>query len=69
MGKVTAEKIRQQESEIRQVIYGDLTENQRQTMRTVLANFKQKGYYAAHLRRAMENGTPLVEILEQLEEK
>jgi len=47
MSKVTPEKIRQHESEIRQMIYGDLTEHQREVMRTVLANFKQKGYYDA----------------------
>jgi hypothetical protein len=29
------------------MVYGDLTENQREVMRTVLANFKQKGYYDA----------------------
>ncbi|KHD06096.1 hypothetical protein PN36_28555 [Candidatus Thiomargarita nelsonii] len=39
------DKIQQHESEIRQMIYGSLTENQRQLMKTVLANFKQKGYY------------------------
>ncbi len=45
MNKVTPEKIRQHELEIRQLVYGDLTDNQREMMRTVLANFKQKGYY------------------------
>ncbi len=45
MSKVTPYKIRQHESEIRELIYGDLTEMQRGLMRTVLASFKQKGYY------------------------
>ncbi|OAD19251.1 hypothetical protein THIOM_005127 [Candidatus Thiomargarita nelsonii] len=45
MVKVTPDKIQQHESEIRQMIYVSLTENQRQLMKTVLANFKQKGYY------------------------
>jgi len=45
MHKVMPDKIQQHESEIRQMIYGSLTENQRQLMKTVLANFKQKGYY------------------------
>ncbi|OQY49713.1 MAG: hypothetical protein DRR08_25705 [Candidatus Parabeggiatoa sp. nov. 2] len=47
MNKVTPEKIQQHEPEIREMVYGDLTENQRETMRTVFANFKQKGYYNA----------------------
>jgi hypothetical protein len=47
MNKVTSQKIQQHESEIRALIYGDLTENQRETMRLVLANFRQKGYYNA----------------------
>jgi len=47
MSQVTEEKIRQHESEIRLMLYGDLTENQREVMRMVLANFKQKGYYDA----------------------
>jgi len=45
MSKVTPNKIRQHEPEIREMIYGDLTEMQRGLMRTVLASFKQKGYY------------------------
>jgi len=45
MHKVMPDKIQQHESEIRKMIYGSLTENQRQLMKTVLANFKQKGYY------------------------
>jgi len=45
MNKVTPFQIRQHESEIRELIYGDLTEMQRGTMRLVLASFKQKGYY------------------------
>jgi len=45
MGQVTPETIWRSESEIRQMIYGDLTEAQRNAMRMVLANFKQKGYY------------------------
>jgi hypothetical protein len=138
MNKVTPDKIRQHEPEIRKRVYGDLTDNQRETMRTVFVNFKQKGYYntgksdnidiikqmievsemyrgneelflqqgiqqgeeitslkwflrgqlgfsalieelgeqkanfvqqnAENFRRAMENGTPLVSILEQLDE-
>ena len=44
MSKVTPAKIRQHEPEIRELVYGDLTESQRETMRLVLANFKQKGY-------------------------
>ncbi len=47
MNKVTPEKIRQHEPEIRELVYGELTETQRETMRTVFANFKQKGYYNA----------------------
>jgi len=47
MSQVTEEKIRQHESEIRPMLYGDLTENQREVMKMVLANFKQKGYYDA----------------------
>ena len=45
MSKVTPFQIRQHESEIRELIYGDLTEMQRGTMSLVLASFKQKGYY------------------------
>jgi hypothetical protein len=45
MSQVTPETIWRSESEIRQMIYGDLTEAQRNAMRMVLANFKQKGYY------------------------
>jgi hypothetical protein len=47
MNKVTPEKIQQHAPEIREMVYGELTENQRETMRTVFANFKQKGYYNA----------------------
>lgn len=45
MNKATPETLFQYESEIRQMIFGDLTDAQRQAMRMVLANFKQKGYY------------------------
>jgi hypothetical protein len=45
MEKVTPETLFQYQSEIRQLIFGDLTNAQRQAMRMVLANFKQKGYY------------------------
>jgi hypothetical protein len=45
MSKVTPKTIRQHEPEIRQMLYGDLTENQREVMRAILANFKKKGYY------------------------
>jgi hypothetical protein len=45
MSKVAPETIWRYEPEIRQMIYGDLTDAQRNAMRTVLANFKQKGYY------------------------
>ncbi len=45
MNKVVPETIFRYESEIRQMIYGDLTDAQRNAMRMVLANFKQKGYY------------------------
>jgi hypothetical protein len=43
MNKVTPEKIQLNASEIRERVYGELTETQRETMRTILANFKQKG--------------------------
>jgi hypothetical protein len=45
MSKVNPNKIREHDSAIRELIYGDLTEMQRGLMRLVLANFKQKGYY------------------------
>jgi len=64
MNKVTTEKIRQYELEIRELIYGDLTENQRETMRTVLANFKQKGYYDAGKSDNIDIIKQMIEITE-----
>ncbi|MEN8215512.1 MAG: hypothetical protein ABFS56_03900 [Pseudomonadota bacterium] len=61
---MTPEKIRQHESEIRQMVYGDLTEHQREVMRTVLANFKQKGYYDADKSGNIDIIRQMIEISE-----
>ena len=59
MSKVTPDTIRQYKSEIRQLIYSDLTDSQRDLMRIVLANFKQKGYYDA-------NNSDNIDIIKQM---
>jgi len=59
MSKVNPNKIREHEPAIREIIYGDLTEMQRETMRTVLANFKLKGYY-------QEGKSDNIDIIQQM---
>jgi transcriptional/translational regulatory protein YebC/TACO1 len=64
MSKVTPKKIRQHEPEIRQLLYGDLTETQRDVMRAVLVNFKQKGYYEANKSDNIDIIRQMIEISE-----
>ncbi|RKZ91333.1 MAG: hypothetical protein DRR19_07480 [Candidatus Parabeggiatoa sp. nov. 1] len=64
MNKVTPAKIQQHEPEIRQLVYGELTENQRGTMTTVLATFKQKGYYNANQSDNIDIIRQMIEVTE-----
>jgi hypothetical protein len=64
MNKVTPEKIWQHEAEIRQVIEGNLTENQRQTINTILASFKLKGYYEMNKSENIDIIQQMVEVSE-----
>ena len=64
MSQVTPAKIQQHESDIRQLIDSELTPNQRERMRTVLANFKQKGYYNANQSDNIDIIKQMIEVTE-----